>query len=97
MPDEVQLPEEAPVSLYVDLEEGQRVDLEIIGRAAIAFASAGQQYPHRPTAGDDSIAPIPAVRLTTIDLLKSTGETEPRESDVVITVRARLTPKPLIS
>jgi len=29
MADEVQLPDEAPVSLYVDLEEGQRADLEI--------------------------------------------------------------------
>jgi hypothetical protein len=57
----------------------------------------GQQYALRPTASDDSIAPIPAVRLTTIDLLKSTGETEPRVSDVGKTVRARLTPEPLIS
>ena len=37
------------------------------------------------------------VRITTIDRLKSTGETEPRESDVGKTVRARLTPEPLIA
>jgi hypothetical protein len=40
MLDEHMLPDETPVSLYVDLEEGRRADLEAIARAAIAFASA---------------------------------------------------------
>jgi hypothetical protein len=34
------LPDEAPVSLYIDLEEGRRADLEAVARAAVAFAAA---------------------------------------------------------
>ena len=40
MADERELPEATPVSLYVDLEAGQKPDLEAVARAALAFASA---------------------------------------------------------
>ncbi|MDB5695099.1 MAG: hypothetical protein JWN21_642, partial [Sphingomonas bacterium] len=30
----------APISLYIDLEEGELADLEIVSRAAIAWAEA---------------------------------------------------------
>jgi hypothetical protein len=32
--------EAAPVSLYIDLEDGQKADLEVVARASIAFAAA---------------------------------------------------------
>lgn len=32
--------DEAPVSLYIDLEEGRRANLESVARAAVAFAAA---------------------------------------------------------
>jgi hypothetical protein len=60
----------------------------VVGWREATFAGIG---------GKEEDVPIPAIRLTTIDRLKSTGETEPRESDVGKTVRARLTPEPLIS
>jgi hypothetical protein len=36
----------APISLYLDLEEGQTPDLEVIARAALAFASAVREAIH---------------------------------------------------
>src|SRR5947208_9697632 len=40
MSDSTEAREEAPVSLYLDLQPGQKVDLEVAARAALAFAAA---------------------------------------------------------
>src|SRR5438874_1636491 len=39
-------PAAAPVSLYIDLEDGQKPDLEVIARASLAFAAAIRETAH---------------------------------------------------
>lgn len=45
-PDTLAAPEAAPVSLYLDLEDGRKPDLEVVARASLAFAAAIRETAH---------------------------------------------------